>query len=72
MSFQEPTNLLELGKPVTLKCQSTIYNPAHLYLNGITSLGGVNLAPATTGEDTGTHWMPEKRADGTYLLRSAR
>ncbi len=71
MSLKEPTALLELGKPIILKCQSTVHNPEHLYLDGITTVGGVILAPATTGVYTGTHWMPEKITDDTYLLRLA-
>ena len=61
--------ILDSGRPITLKCLSHIYNPNHLYLNGLTGSEGVNLAPNTTGGNTGTHWLPIKLADGIYAFK---
>jgi len=61
--------ILDSGRPITFKCLGHIHNPNHLYLNGLTVSGGVNLAPSTTGGNTGTHCLPIKLADGSYAFK---
>jgi len=43
--------------------------PNHLYLNGHTVPGDVNLAPNTHGPYTGTHWQAYMLLDGKYIFK---
>jgi hypothetical protein len=52
------------GDHVTMRCLGNIGNPNHVFLNGRTQDGVVDLAPSTDQPFTGTLWEAVSLADG--------
>lgn len=53
-----------------LKCLGNISNPKHIYLNGISTDGTVNLVADINPENhSGTYWEIEKLNDGSIALK---